>query len=91
MCLGGNNELEPAFGATAIGKNDWFLLCSDGFWNQVESSEAARRVTGTPADSEKAANLVALAAQRGGPRADNVSLVLATRARKARKRAWWRP
>jgi serine/threonine protein phosphatase PrpC len=91
MCLGGNNELEPAFGATAIGKNDWFLLCSDGFWNQVESSEAARRVTGTPADSEKAANLVALAAQRGGPRADNVSLVLATRARRARKRAWWRP
>ena len=91
MCLGGNNELEPAFGATAIGKNDWFLLCSDGFWNQVGSSEAARRVTGTPADSEKAANLVALAAQRGGPRADNVSLVLATRTRKARRRAWWRP
>jgi serine/threonine protein phosphatase PrpC len=91
MCLGGNNELEPAFGATAIGKTDWFLLCSDGFWNQVQSTEAAHRVTSTPADSEKAADLVALAAQRGGPGADNVSLVLATRTRKAGRRAWWRP
>ena len=41
MCLGGQNELEPEFGASAVGDDDWFVLCSDGFWNQVGDDEVA--------------------------------------------------
>ena len=90
MCLGGHNELEPEFGAAAIGPDDWFMLCSDGFWNQVPSAEAASSVKAT--DRAKAADgLVQLAARRGGARADNVSLILATPRQSRAKRSWWRP
>ena len=88
MCLGGLNEVQPEFGASAIGRNDWFLLCSDGFWNQVRTDEAARSVA--DADGAAADSLVALAAQRGGPRSDNVSLVVARPGKAAAKRSWWR-
>jgi serine/threonine protein phosphatase PrpC len=90
MCLGGNNELEPEFGATAIGMDDWFLLCSDGFWSQVQTDEAVNGVTNAAADAATADDLVALAAQRGGAKADNVSLVLATPRRTSARWAWWR-
>lgn len=95
MCLGGHNELEPEYGAAAVAREDWFMLCSDGFWSQVRGSEAARRLTRSAARGANADALVRLAAERGGPGADNVSLVLATPARRllgrwAVGRAWWR-
>ena len=89
MCLGGRNQLEPDFGATAIGKDDWFMLCSDGFWSQVQGDEAARSLAEAPADAGMADQLVALAARRGGPRGDNVSLALAMPRRASARLAWW--
>jgi serine/threonine protein phosphatase PrpC len=89
MCLGGHNQLEPDFGATAIGRDDWFMLCSDGFWTQVQGEEAARSVAAAPADTGTADSLVALAAQRGGPRGDNVSLALAMPRRASARWGWW--
>lgn len=91
MCLGGQNEMDPEFGATAVGENDWFMLCSDGFWNQVEAKEAARALMTRSAEQRKTANdLAVLATQRGGVAGDNVSLVLAIHEQRSPKPAWRR-
>jgi serine/threonine protein phosphatase PrpC len=90
MCLGGKNALEPEFGATAVGENDWFMLCSDGFWNQVEAKEVAQALTAASQERETAAELAALAARRGGTGCDNVSVVLAIHGREPQQPGWRR-
>ncbi|MDJ0739899.1 MAG: protein phosphatase 2C domain-containing protein [Gammaproteobacteria bacterium] len=90
MCLGGQNALQPEIGASATGGGDWFLLCSDGFWNQVDAGEAAELRCRAHADAGPAAQLVALASRRGGARGDNVTVVVATRRETALARAWRR-
>lgn len=90
MCLGGENELEPEFGATAIGDEDWFLLCSDGFWSQVSEAEVAKARMESPSEQAIASELAALASWRAGSAGDNVSLVLIRRRRSRAKGAWRR-
>lgn len=78
MCLGGRNDLIPESGASAVGDDDWFLLCSDGFWSQIGPEEAARAYREPGGEATTADALARLATHRAGPRSDNVSLVLAT-------------
>ncbi len=74
--LGGEDKPEPTTAASAVGKQDWFLLCSDGFWHSVSAVEACRAVVAEPLQ-QIAENLTELAVQRAGKGGDNVSLVLA--------------
>jgi serine/threonine protein phosphatase PrpC len=90
MCLGGQNELEPEFGASAVGKGDWFLLCSDGFWNHVGSDEVAQARLRTAAEPASASELAAMAQARAGAAGDNLSLALVTPGMAGAKKAWWR-
>ncbi len=89
MCLGGHNALEPEYGASADGADDWFLLCSDGFWNHVEPDEVARRLRSN-GSSVRASDLLATALERAGKDGDNLSLALVTPQRSATKKPWWR-
>jgi len=89
MCLGGQNELEPEYGASAVGDDDWFLLCSDGFWNQVGDDEVAQALTRSAAEQRKASDLASMATERAGPHGDNVSLALVTLRSSDSKKAWW--
>lgn len=89
MCLGGQNTLQPEFGASAMGQEDWFLLCSDGFWDRVDAEEAADRVEDGFGD-KLATDLVKLATERGGTNSDNVSVVLVRRKERPFARAWRR-
>jgi serine/threonine protein phosphatase PrpC len=77
MCLGGQNDVAPEFGAAAVEEDDWFLLCSDGFWSQVGPEETSRTFRGAAPARQAAVELAGLAATRGGVEADNLSLVLA--------------
>lgn len=90
MCLGGQNELNPEFGATAIGADDWFVLCSDGFWGQLDIDEVVARRHSARGDDDLATELVGLARERGGAHSDNVSLVLATQPTSRLRQAWQR-
>ncbi len=90
MCLGGQNELQPEFGASATGSCDWFMLCSDGFWNQVAADEVAERLSTVRPGREIAADLANLATQRGGSGSDNVSLILVRRKTSRLVKAWRR-
>ena len=86
MCLGGRNRVSPDFAASAVDADDWFMLCSDGFWTRVDAREAAQTVKATPSLAAAAETLVELACRRGGANGDNVSLALARRS--SRRRGW---
>lgn len=90
MCLGGQNEPQAEFGATAIGADDWFMLCSDGFWSQVDADEVTQCLPAFNQDQPNAANLVEMATQRGGVGCDNTSVVLVTRKASFLGKAWRR-
>lgn len=90
MCLGGQNDLDPEFGASAVGADDWFMLCSDGFWNQIDMDGISDMLPVYPSGRDLATDLVAAAKQRGGAHGDNVSVALATRRPSALKAAWRR-
>jgi len=79
MCLGGNNELAPGFYASKVSAGDFFLLCSDGLWNQVDVEEIFARTDGTAIDEDYAGQLVQLASQQGQGRSDNICLAWAYR------------
>jgi serine/threonine protein phosphatase PrpC len=88
MCLGGQNELEPEFGASALGDEDWFVLCSDGFWGQVTEREVVSHAA--PATGQtSASDLASMATGRAGAGGDNVSLVL-VRSQRSRGKGNWR-
>lgn len=76
MCLGGDNEVVPVFGATAVEEGDWFMLCTDGFWSQVRSHEVARLMRVTNSLEIGAKQLVAVARRRGSQSCDNIALAL---------------
>ena len=72
MCLGGRNRVEPEIGSAAVGKRDWFLLCSDGLWSQLDDGDLMQAAAAKPAQG-----IAALARQKAGSASDNVSLVVA--------------
>jgi serine/threonine protein phosphatase PrpC len=76
MCLGGRNRVEPEIGSAAVGARDWFLLCSDGLWSQLDEADLLQTAAAQSAQGG-AAHIAALARQRGGAASDNISLVLA--------------
>lgn len=78
--LGGDETPEADIGATTVGGEDAFLLCSDGLWETVTVEEMAAALSAD--DLDRAARLlVALAAERGGPMGDNVTVALVRPAR----------
>jgi len=79
MCLGGNNELTPEFYTSKVSAGDCFLLCSDGFWNQVDVEDTFSKINGTPVDQDYAGQLVQLASQQGQGKSDNICLAWAYR------------
>jgi len=79
MCLGGNNELAPEFYASKVSAGDFFLLCSDGLWGQVDVEQLFAGTDGTAVDQEYAGQLVQLASQQGQGKSDNVCLAWAYR------------
>lgn len=76
MCLGGRNRVEPEIGSAAVGARDWFLLCSDGLWSQLEEDDLLQ-AGGAGSARTSAVDIVTQARQRAGVASDNVSLVLA--------------
>jgi serine/threonine protein phosphatase PrpC len=78
--LGGADDPEPGAGAAAVGPDDAFLLCSDGLWEQISVEEMADALAADDLD-RAAAELVDLAALRGGALGDNAAVALVRPAR----------
>ncbi len=72
--LGGEEYKEPTFGSARTGPGDAFLLCTDGFWEHITPVEAAALVAMGPHMKQGMQKAVAVAAKRGGAKADNVTV-----------------
>ncbi len=77
MCLGGSNSVEPEINAAGLGTDDLFLLCSDGFWNEIQPDEVLQQLKLPGTLQYHADMLIRTAAERGGRNADNISLLMA--------------
>ena len=77
MCLGGQNKINPDYGATAVTSSDWFLLCSDGVWTGLQPWEMVTAYEKREDITVNAKQLAEIAVRRTRPDADNASLVLA--------------
>jgi len=75
MCLGGQNEVTPEVGASKVEAGDLFLLCSDGFWNQINVEHALANNEDSVWDHARAEQLVEKAGRQGN--SDNISLAWA--------------
>jgi len=78
--LGGPDDPEPGTGSAAAGRDDAFLLCSDGLWEQISTGEMADALAADDL-GRAAAELVDLAALRGGALGDNAAVALVRPAR----------
>jgi serine/threonine protein phosphatase PrpC len=89
MCLGGRNPVSPEAAASCLAPGDAMLLCSDGFWQQLDAEEIRAMIASTRDPAGALHDLVETARVRGGKAGDNVSAALATQ-RVSRLRAAWR-
>lgn len=60
-------------GHAALRAEDRFLLCSDGFWEQIAAEEMAAALAARNL-GESLSHLADLAVRRGGPSGDNVAV-----------------
>jgi serine/threonine protein phosphatase PrpC len=74
--LGGDESPKPELGRGHVRRGDLFVICSDGFWEHVNETEAWEASLPAGDLAAAAADLVTLATARGGARADNATLVL---------------
>jgi PPM family protein phosphatase len=78
QALGGDDAPKPRLGGAEIEPGDVLLLCSDGFWENLEPSEITQLAANRPGRWGKALEAaVQLAVQRGGHKADNTSVIMA--------------
>lgn len=71
--IGGEDPPKTTHESSALEPQDRFLLCSDGFWEQISTEEMAAGLRAKNLDASLA-SLVETAAQRGGAKGDNVAV-----------------
>ncbi|MFI3291266.1 MAG: PP2C family serine/threonine-protein phosphatase [Opitutales bacterium] len=71
-CLGGESGHDADFDVVDIQKDDWFLLCTDGFWEHLSRIELASLY---PENESHASDLLLEAVKNGGQECDNVTFI----------------
>ncbi len=75
-CLGAAHRPRPTIGSTrAIGADDCFVLCSDGIWEHLSTSEIADLATALPPRAA-AGSMIDIARERARGNGDNCSVAL---------------
>lgn len=74
-CLGACDELEPELKQIELLPDDVIVLCTDGFWDQINEIELAERFSATQDMMSVCEDLTRLANIRGGE--DNITVVAA--------------
>jgi len=71
--LGGEDEPKPSLGACSVENGDKFLLCTDGFWEGLQTREIEKALRGS-VTQRLLDKLVAKSVRRSGPRGDNATV-----------------
>ncbi|MGR9071924.1 MAG: PP2C family protein-serine/threonine phosphatase [Gammaproteobacteria bacterium] len=75
--LGGQKDPEPDIHAGDLESGDMFLLCSDGFWQYIDTEQIPAVLDDHPLDQDGPERLVDIALRNGGEDCDNISVTLA--------------
>ncbi|MGR8931776.1 MAG: PP2C family protein-serine/threonine phosphatase [Gammaproteobacteria bacterium] len=75
--LGGRQEPVPDIYSSELERGDMFLLCSDGFWQSVDTHCIPEILNHHPLERDGAECLVDIALKNGGDNCDNISVALA--------------
>jgi len=70
--LGGESPAKPSAGSAEVAEGDCFLLCSDGFWENLKLREVERCLAAGPTQASLD-RLAAKAVSRNGESGDNVT------------------
>jgi serine/threonine protein phosphatase PrpC len=76
LCLGVPGDFSPETGGSLTKPGDYFVLCSDGLWGQLNMEDVFSELPVTP-DQAFCDRLTGIARVQGGDNGDNISLVLA--------------
>jgi serine/threonine protein phosphatase PrpC len=74
--LGSEETPRPDIGSERVQGDDMFVLCSDGIWEQIHEETLWKTAVVNNQLSKAAVNLAEMATSRGGPEADNATLVI---------------
>lgn len=88
--LGSEEAPRPDIGGERVEADDMFMLCSDGVWEHVREQEVWDAAVITDELSKAAAHLTKTAITRGGPEADNATLVIVRPLRRSLRASWLR-
>ena len=76
QALGGDEAPKARLGGADLAPGDALILCSDGFWENLEAVDLAELAASPPHRRRRALrNAVKKAVTRGGARADNTSVI----------------
>ncbi|WP_305908932.1 protein phosphatase 2C domain-containing protein [Methylomarinum sp. Ch1-1] len=75
--LGGCKDPQPDIHASMLENGDLFLLCSDGFWQSIETQRIPAILDNHPLEDDGPERLVGIALENGGQHCDNISVALA--------------
>ena len=74
--LGTIRALEPQLGSCEVQEGDRLLLCTDGFYDQIEASNLSLLLGAEQLSQEVAEKLVRTARKSGRPRQDNITALV---------------
>jgi len=78
MCLGVLNDIIPVVTSSLAREGDALLLCSDGFWGQIDMTKVATQFSHTPLTIERLNQWVAMAKVSKPNGSDNITAIAAT-------------
>lgn len=71
--VGIEKSVEPTMAKHVMKRGDWYVLCSDGLYTEVNADSMASILTSSPKSESAASSLVDLAVENGGR--DNVTAI----------------
>lgn len=76
--LGGDEVIQASMGQTSVHPGDSFVLCSDGFWEQISPSKMLDKLSQTHLSlGKQVKELVKEAFDAGGDKGDNIAVAVA--------------
>lgn len=77
MCLGAEKNIDPAIDSGIVRDGDTLLLCSDGFWGQLEDTDFLTNLASSLLAVEKLQKWVDKAKTTKAERSDNITAIAA--------------
>lgn len=77
MCLGALANITPVVSSSVAREGDTLVLCSDGFWGQIDMASLITELSEEPLTNQSLTTWIEMARVSKSERSDNITLVIA--------------